>query len=428
MEDTNELKKYKQTNALDALIISFSAIISCICYIFGLFIIAYVFVAIAAGFFAKTLVLKSYIVSAVSAVISVGASLALALLLTKTNLTAVILVMSFILTGGAFALCIIKNKSKVTTIVIMSTILTFIIIVSVFYTYYMTNGNVSFSGFFDYIKNYFADIQNEFKNILVSGLSQYMDEADITAAAESLFTMIMVISGGVIIMVMEFISMLSSAFFKLSVKMSNAEVVIPSDWKIQPHKFAARLYYLAVGFYFLSMILTTFGVTAVLPVYYVSINFLLVFSPVFIAVGVRRGIEIFAKRRSMVPIIIIMIIVMGFFQPLIVVYLLGSIGASYTIIKAKRDEKLQEDENKSNMNPDGSYNARYNEYEDRYNEREYDEYRNEYPGYNDFDDRDNEYEKDDLEDDKEDEEYEEYNERFYGYKEHKEDTDNKEDE
>ena len=406
--------KYTKTGILDLLIIVVSAILACVAYIFGSPFFAFILIAIATGFLAKTIAIKSFLISIISTVIPVLVTFLLIFLLKINSFSPIIFILSYIICGVILGLTVIGNVKRVTSIVLMSVVLVLIVIAMNFYSYYMTNATISFDGYITYIKSFFDDVKANLDKILSSQDSQIIEYAEV------IFNMVKAISIGVIIMALEFVSILATVFFKLGIKMSHAEVVVPSDWKIEPNAIIARVYSILIPIFIVTYILTAFNFTAIQGVYVVIVNALLVLSPIFVIAGIIRLITAFSKRKTSPIIFVIIIFVMLFINPLFIVIMLSSIAASSIILKSKSLAKMSEDENKNNDN-----NQAY-EFHDQRFDSEYRDNENDNDGYYN-DNRDNSYDnRNEYDNDEYSDEYEEdYDSKFYGYKE--KDTEDKND-
>ena len=412
MEEIKDINKFQTKNILDAIIISVCAVVSCLSFMFGIVVIGYVLIAIAAGFFAKTIVIKSYLTSAISAVIGLGASILLTTFVYKVSFTPFILTFSFLLCGGAFAITIMLGAKKTTSVVIMTIILVLVVLLAIVYSYYMTGGVLTFDGIKEYINSFFTGIKTEFENALSNYASYMITAQDIQDLATTFYNMIRMISIGVVIMVMEFVALLTTTFLKLGIKQSHAEVVLPSYWRVEPNKFASGLFLISVGGMIVSRLIFIFGANAFETVYYVIMNMVLVLIPMFACYGSVKLIEnTFKKKR--INIFTIFAIILLIFQPAIVVIFLGTIGATSIWLKSIREKKIQEDEEQLNYshNDDSSNWDRYsdNDSNDRYYRDESSEYDSQY--------YENEREESEYNDDEYLDDEDEYDNKFYGYRE-----------
>ena len=362
MTNNTENYKFRRTDLIDSIITLLSSIASTLAFMYGLYVFAFVLLSIAIGFFAKMIALKSFAFAIPTALVSFGIAVLFSYFLyAGKTLFPAILVSSFIVAGSIFAICILLKKSKSITCVAVSIGIFVILIVAFLYQYSMKTGNaLSVEGLTQYIDGLINDLKTEMVAAF-EPLRHYFTDLDITMEdyIGELVTPLKYMSIGIVVLLSECAALLSTVFFNLGIKISNAHVIVPNEWKIEPNKISA---YVEIGVslsYLIMNMLNLFGLVPAIVVY-VFIDLLFVMTPQFCVYTVSRIFTRFKKHKgNKTPFTILLVcMILGIlFVPTAVVHMLGIGGATMIIIKHRTEERMRKDEesNFKDRNDDNYY-------------------------------------------------------------------------
>lgn len=411
MADNPQDYKFKKTGVLDSIFVLVSVIFATISFALGFLILGLGFMCISVGFFAKQIILKSYKFAIPVAVIGFALSILISYFIYKgESLFPTILAQTYIVAGCVFAICLLSKKSKSFTTVCVSICIFAFFIISIVYQYYMKTGTFTTDGFVEYINQFFETIKTEMITTLNS-MNIPLGNTTVEEYVSDLVDVTKFVCPGFVVMVSEFCALICTSTFNWAIRISNAHVLIPGDWKIMPNKASAYLQLGITGFYILQTILAMFGI-GMNVILYSTLNLLMIFAPQFVIVGLSRFFPKKGKTRAFGGgyFFIFTIILFAIISPVGAFVVLNFYGVVSILLKAKIEERMQKDEEKNRK--EGNYNTYDDEYRDDYmnyyNNKRNDSNNDDYID-DEYDDRYNDY--DDNYDD--DDRFDEYNEDRY---------------
>ncbi len=412
MADNPQDYKFKKTGVLDSIFVLVSVIFATISFALGFFILGLGFMCISVGFFAKQIILKSYKFAIPVAIIGLALSILISYFIYKgESLLPSILAQTYIVAGCVFAICLLSKKSKSFTTVCVSICIFAFFIISIVYQYYMKTGTLTTDGFVEYINQFFETIKTEMITT-INSMNIPLGNTTVEEYVSDLVDVTKFVCPGFVVMVSEVCALICTSTFSWAIKISNAHVLIPGDWKIMPNKASAYLQLVITGFYILQTILAMFGI-GMNVILYSTLNLLMIFAPQFVIVGLSRFFPKKGKPRAFGGgyFFAFTIILFAIISPVGAFVILNFYGVVSILLKAKIEERMQKDEerirNERYYNPD----------DEEYRDDTMNYYNNMRNGYerddidDNYDDRYDDY--DDIYDDDDDDRYDEYNDDRY---------------